>query len=112
MPETPQRKCSAWNRWGWFPLWRVMQDEDSVLLDAEGKPADKKAAFELERKVIGKRVTGFRFCNNEEFEPGRMGVTVTLEFEDGEKLMIASESGRVVMYLSMKDEQPTPRQVM
>jgi hypothetical protein len=89
-----------------------MSDNEDVLLDAKGKPADKKAAFELERKVIGKKVIGFRFCNEEEFEPGRMGLTITLAFEDGGKLMLASESGKVEMYLSMKDEPKVPEKVM
>lgn len=82
---------------------------DDVLLDAEGNPGDKKAEFELRRKVIGHVVKGIRFCSKEPYgftgndgtELRRMGATLILSFEEGGDLIIAvPEPGFIELFLA------------
>jgi hypothetical protein len=88
-----------------------MDDENNALLDSRGKPADAKAKFELERKVIGRLVKGVRFCSKEEYEPGKTGATVMLSFEDGGDMMIAvQEPGSVEIFVSMLEGSGTKKE--
>jgi hypothetical protein len=85
-----------------------MSESDDVLLDHEGNPADKKAEFELRRKVIGRVVKGVRFCSSEEYkfvtdngaEVSKHGATLIMSFEDGVDLIVAvPETGGVEFFI-------------
>jgi hypothetical protein len=88
-------------------------EDDAALVDRDGKPADKKIGFELERKVLGRAVRGVRFCSNEEYEEGKRGMTLVLSFEDGGDFMMAVESpAKVEFFISMSEENTTSGKVM
>lgn len=84
-----------------------MAEDDNILLDSSGKPADKKFAFELERKILGRVVRGFRFHSNEPYgDEGKRGITIVMSFEDGGDMMFAvEEPGKLEILVSMT---PTP----
>lgn len=87
----------------------MSDDKENVLVDAAGNPADDKARFEFSRKVIGKKVLGFRFHTMEEYEEGKLGNTIILQFEDDAQLVIAVESpAKIQMFLSMKPGETGP----
>ena len=87
----------------------MSEDDDNVLTDRAGEPADEKAKFEFSRKVIGKKVLGFRFHSHEEYEEGKFGNTIVMLFEEDVQLVIAVETpAQVQMFLSMKPETSEP----
>lgn len=86
-----------------------MSGSEEALLDADGNPADRKAEFELRRKVIGRVVKGVRFCSNEDYkfvdgdgvETVKRGSTLILAFEDGGDLIVAvPETGGIELFLA------------
>lgn len=86
-----------------------MSHHDDVLTDSDGNPADKKAEFELRRKVIGRVVKGIRFCSSEEYgfsgpnvdEIRKTGSTLILSFEDGGDLIVAvPHTGGMELFLA------------
>jgi hypothetical protein len=88
-------------------------NSDDVLIDRSGNGTDDKVRFELERKVLGRKLIGLRFHSHEEFEPGRAGATLRFCFDNGESLMVACDEEGMAILLSMDgSEAPAPTQVM
>ena len=79
--------------------------EDDAILDGEGAPATARFEHAIKKHILGRTVTGVRYCSSEEIEPGNPVCTVRLDLDDGGIFtVVISPDADVSIWLNRDDE--------